>query len=72
MTPLERAIHAAGTELVEKHGWGMCDDPRTPMLETMFGRVVMKHVAPLLSPEARAVRIAALLAELAVLEAGND
>jgi hypothetical protein len=72
MTPLERAIHDAGTELVTEHGWGLCDEQCTPVLQTVFGRVVMKHMAPVLDPKARAVRIAALLAELAALEAGDD
>ena len=68
---LRKAIEAAGTELRDVHGWAL-DSDDGPVSESLFARVVFKHIAPLIDPAAmetaRKARIAALRAELEALE----
>ena len=72
MQELKKAIEAAGAELRDTYEWSLDDDDRKPVIETLFARVVLKHVAPVIDPEAvelaRKAKIAALRAELAALE----
>lgn len=73
MDELKKAIEAAGEELVYAHCWSLDEDEDKPIAETLFSRVVLKHLSPLLAPgemaAARKAKIAALRAELAALEA---
>lgn len=73
MDELKKAIEAAGRELRDEHEWGLDDDSSLPILDTLFARVMLAHVAPVIDPEAvraaKAAKIAALRAELAALEA---
>lgn len=72
MEELKKAIEAAGNELRDTYEWGLDDDDRKPVIETLFAQVVLKHVAPVIDPTAvetaRKAKIAALRAELAALE----
>ena len=69
---LRKAIGAAGTELRDVYGWTLDFDDDKPVSESLFARVVFKHIAPLIDPAAmeaaRKARIAALRAELEALE----
>lgn len=69
---LRKAIEAAGKELRDVHGWTLDSDDDGPVSESLFARVVFKHIAPLIDPAAmeaaRKARIAALRAELEALE----
>jgi hypothetical protein len=71
MDELKKAIEAAGAEL-RANGWLLDAGDELPVLDTQFGQVMMKHIAPVFSPEhaerARQAKVAALRAELAVLE----
>lgn len=69
--PLDQAIHAIATEMVEHHEWSLDEDDFGVVPETcVFYEVMRKHLAPLLNGSWRQVRIAALKAELAAL--GED
>ena len=72
MDELKKAIQAAGEELRDTYEWGLDDDDRKPVIETLFAQVVLKHVSPVIDPAAvetaRKAKIAALRAELAALE----
>lgn len=72
MDDLIKAIEAAGAELIGDHGWSLDDDDSLPVMKTLFGRVLLKHLKPIASPEgqraAKLARIAALRAELQALE----
>ena len=52
MDELKRAIQAAGEELRDIYEWGLDDDDRKPVIETLFAKVVLKHVAPVIDPAA--------------------
>lgn len=72
MEELKKAIQAAGEELRDTYDWGLDDDDdRKPVLETIFAKVLLKHVAPVIDPatleSTRKAKIAALRAELAAL-----
>jgi hypothetical protein len=67
MEELKMAIQAAGEELRDTYEWSLDADDRKPVIETLFAQVVLKHVAPVIAPEAK---IAALRAELTALESG--
>ncbi len=72
MDELKKAIEAAGHELIGDYGWTLDDDESKPVLRTLFGQVLLKHLSPLVSIEgqraAKVARIAALRAELLALE----
>ena len=73
MDELIKAIEAAGAELIEDHGWILDDEYGLPVMQTLFGQVLLRHLTPIVSPEAqraaKLARIAALRAELQALEA---
>lgn len=80
MDELKRAIEAAGRELESQHSWLLDGDPAPcpDVLATEFGQVLMKHLAPVVAladPDhtkiMRQARIAALYAELQVLESNG-
>ena len=68
---LTAAIAAAGEELQDEYGWALDDDNEKPVMETLFAKVLLKHIEPNIDPAAvetaRQARIAALRAELAIL-----
>ena len=53
MDELIKAIEAAGAELIEDHDWSLGDDNRLPVMQTLFGQVLLKHLTPIASPEAQ-------------------
>lgn len=73
MNALEKAIIAAGDELMYEYNWSLGDiyknDGTFDTLKTVFGKVLLKHLEPIFNPvKAKQARIAALRAELAELE----
>lgn len=68
---LKTAINAAGVELRDTHGWSLGWDDVEPVSDTLFAKILLKHIAPVVDPSAmqnaRKVRIAVLRAELAAL-----
>ena len=70
MDDLTKALMAAGEELAREHAWCFDGDPGCPPTEdNPFVEVTRKHVAPMVDAEGwRTARIAALKAELALLE----
>jgi hypothetical protein len=70
MDDLTKALIAAGEELAREHAW--CFDGYhgcPPEEDNTFVEVVRKHVAPIVDADCwRAARIAALKAELELLE----
>jgi hypothetical protein len=70
MDVLTKALMAAGVVLAREHGWCFDGDPGCPPLEdNPFITVVRKYVEPMVDVDGwRNVRIAALKAELALLE----
>lgn len=67
--PLTEAILSAGRELGEVHNWSFEDDgSMEPSFECPYTQVLLKHITPLMHPEFRLARIAALKAEIAALE----
>ena len=71
MDVLMKAIMAAGKELGNEHEWMFDGGTDKPGMEDCFVRVLIKHVSPLISPEFKAARIAALRAEADMLERHN-
>lgn len=70
MLELQKAIAAAGRELIEA-GWRLDTDENKDVIETEFYRILFRHLEPLFEAGAlRAARIAALKAELMMLENG--
>lgn len=70
MIELQKAIAAAGLELIEA-GWQLDSDENKDVAETEFYRILFRHLEPLFEDGAlRAARIAALRAELEMLESG--
>lgn len=67
---LTNALMAAGEELARDYAWCFDGDPGSPpLIDNPFIVVVRKHVEPMVNADGwRASRIAALKAELAVLE----
>jgi len=76
MNALEKAIVAAGNELIKEYGWSLgetdeydeCGSDDQDPLKSAFGKVVLKHIAPIFNATFKQARIAALKAELAELE----
>jgi len=70
MSELTKAIIAAGEELCNEHGWGVCDEDKSEIgSDCVFVKVLVKHINPLLDVEQmKRIRIATLKAELSVLE----
>ena len=68
---LTAAIVDAGDELHDEHGWGLDDDDNKPTIDTLFARVLVKHIELAMDPSAaeraRVARIAALRAEIDLL-----
>lgn len=70
MDDLTRALMSAGEELAREHAWCFDGDPGCPPLDdNPFITVVRKHVEPMVDADGwRTARIAALKAELVLLE----
>ena len=72
MDALINAIKAAGDDLRDNHQWSLDNDPSTPVVDTLFGQVLLKHLSLAIDPESQKaaikLKIAALLAELSSLE----
>lgn len=72
MDELRKAVEAAGQELQRDYGWTLDEDRDTPISDSCFFNVVIKHMRQFVGPEAseilRKARISALRAELAELE----
>ena len=69
MDKLKEAVAAAGQELMDEWGWSLDAWDDSPILETRFAKVVLKHLSKFGNNETiRLARIAALRAELAELE----
>lgn len=71
MDILTKALMAAGEELASEHSWCFEGDPGCPpTLDSPFILVVYKHMLPLVDHAGwKKDRIAALRAEIALLEA---
>ena len=49
MDELIKAIEAAGAELIEDHGWSLDDKDGLPVMQTLFGQVLLRRMLGVLA-----------------------